>query len=822
MKKTGLRVMRLMAIAVLLAQVLIVSGWLPHSHAATLTVTNTNDSGPGSLRQAIADAAPGSTITFGVTGTITLTSGALVIAKNLTIQGPGADQLTVQRSTAAGTLAFRIFDVSGGKVTASISGLTISNGKDNTFGGGGVSNRDSTLTLSGCTISGNSADFAGGGVTNANGDGTVMIVNCTVSSNSVTSIAGFGGGLQNTGTMMITNSAVSGNSVPHGTGGGIENDNQMTLAGSPIFGNSSSSDGGISNSGTLDVAYCSVYSNTAHSSNGAFGGGIGNSGKLTVRNSAVYGNAANGAPDFQTGVGGAGGGIFNSSRGAGGGVAKVINSTVSGNSATGVLAYGGGIDNESGTTLTLINTTVAANSVSGDQSTGGGVRNGATAKAGNTIIAGNTAPASPDCDGGFMSLGYNLIGNSAGCSGFTQAGDQLDKNARLGPLTDNGGPTQTHALMCNSPAIDAGSNALANDANGNPLFFDQRGKGFDRLLDGTVDIGAFESQLFACPHNVGAISAIGQCGATVNFQPTSDPSCGTPTCSPASGSFFPVGTTTVSCNSSAGRSCSFIVFVADYEPPKITCPGNLLKNTDPGKCSAVTNYSVTATDNCAGVTLACSPPSGATFLKGTTTVNCTATDTAPSQNISTCSFTVTVADAEPPKITCQANVTALTPQNVCPSPACAVVNFSTPTVSDNCPGATITCTPPSSTCFAVGTTSVTCVATDVSGNTASCSFTVTVYDVCLQDDANPAALVMFNSLTGSYRFCCGGTSFTGVGQVARAGCTITLQHNAADRRMLAKVDKTTFRGTASLQVPAGVLRCTISDRDSRNNSPACP
>jgi len=55
----------------------------------------------------------------------------------------------------------------------------------------------------------------------------------------------------------------------------------------------------------------------------------------------------------------------------------------------------------------------------------------------------------------------------------------------------------------------------------------------------------------------------------------------------------------------------------------------------------------------------------------------------------------------------------------------------------------------------------------------------------------------------------------------RAGCTITLQHNPADRRVLAKVDKTTFRGTASLQVPVGVLRCTISDRDSRNNSPVC-
>ncbi|HJQ23244.1 MAG TPA: HYR domain-containing protein [Blastocatellia bacterium] len=818
MKKTGSRVMRLMAIAVLLALVLIVSGRLPHSSAATRTVTNTNDSGPGSLRQAIADAASGDTITFSVTGTITLTSGALAVAKNLTIQGPGANQLTVQRSTATGTPAFRIFDVSGGKVTASISGLTIANGKDSTLdGGGGVLNRDSTLTLTGCTITGNTAGLAGGGVVNATSGGKVTIVSCTISENRVTDVGFFGGGLQNSGMMIITNTAVSGNTASKGYGGGIENSRTMTLTGSAIFGNSSSSEGGISNSGTLDVTYCSIYSNTVSS----FGGGIGNSGKLTVQHSTISGNAANGAADLQTGVGGTGGGIFNAGRGAGGGVAKVINSTVSGNSATGVFAQGGGIENENGT-LTLINTTVAANSVSGNESSGGGVRNDSTANAGNTIIAGNTAPASPDCDRGFMSLGYNLIGNSAGCSGFTQAGDQLDKNAQLGPLTDNGGPTQTHALMCNSPAIDAGSNALANDADGNPLFFDQRGKGFDRLLDGTVDIGAFESQLFACPRNVGAISAIGQCGATVNYQPTSDPSCGTPTCSPASGSFFPVGTTTVSCNSSTGRSCSFIVFVADFEPPKLTCPGNLLKNTDPGKCSAVTNYSVTATDNCAGVTVACAPPSGSTFLKGTTTVTCTATDTAPSQNISTCSFTVTVADAEPPKLTCPANVTALTPQNVCPSPACAVVNFAPPAATDNCAVQSVVCNPSPGSCMPLGTTAVTCTATDTSGNTASCSFTVTVYDVCLQDDANPAALVMFNSLTGAYRFCCGGTSFTGVGQVTRAGCTITLQHNPVDRRVLARVDKATFRGTASLQTPPGAIRCTIADRDSRNNSPTCP
>ncbi|MGH9966445.1 MAG: hypothetical protein ACREBG_01230 [Pyrinomonadaceae bacterium] len=85
----------------------------PVSRAATLTVTSTADSGPGTLRQAILDAVSGDTITFSLpaNSTITLTSGQLLINKNLTINGPGANLLTVQRSTASGTPAFRIFAI---------------------------------------------------------------------------------------------------------------------------------------------------------------------------------------------------------------------------------------------------------------------------------------------------------------------------------------------------------------------------------------------------------------------------------------------------------------------------------------------------------------------------------------------------------------------------------------------------------------------------------------------------------------------------------------------------------------------------------------
>jgi hypothetical protein len=114
---------------------------------------------------------------------------------------------------------------------------------------------------------------------------------------------------------------------------------------------------------------------------------------------------------------------------------------------------------------------------------------------GNTIVAGNTATGSgPDIDGyAVASRGYNLIGDPSGGSGFV-ATDLLGVNPLLAPLANYGGPTPTMALLPGSPAIDAGSNALAVDPSGNPLTTDQRG--FARIINGTVDIGAFESRGF--------------------------------------------------------------------------------------------------------------------------------------------------------------------------------------------------------------------------------------------------------------------------------------------------------------------------------------
>src|SRR5215208_5804961 len=125
------------------------------AHAATITVTNTNDSGPGSLRQALRDARDDDTINFAVTGPITLTSGGLPINKNITISGPGKDQLSID-----GNQALTVFGIFPDK-TAVISGLTVSNAQF------GILN-EGTAMITNCVLSGNSYNgFSNHGVATA-------------------------------------------------------------------------------------------------------------------------------------------------------------------------------------------------------------------------------------------------------------------------------------------------------------------------------------------------------------------------------------------------------------------------------------------------------------------------------------------------------------------------------------------------------------------------------------------------------------------------------------------------------------------------------
>jgi hypothetical protein len=257
-----------------------------------------------------------------------------------------------------------------------------------------------------------------------------------------------------------------------------------------------------------------------------------------------------------------------------------------------------------------------------------------------------------------------------------------------------------------------------------------------------------------CPTNITTANDPNQCGAVVTYPaPTTSGSCGTVICSPASGLFFPVGTTTVNCMSGGGAavrldaalqaasSCSFTVTVNDTQPPQTpTCPANITTPNDPNQCGKVVSYtSPSAGDNCPGTTVTCSPPSGSFFSLGTTTVTCTASDPSANSPDATCGFTVTVQDTQPPVVTCPDNVTVPNDPNQCG----AVVIYPVPTASDNCNAAPslrspqgapsqvmVNCVPASGSFFPVGTTTVTCTASDASPDSAdsTCTFSVTVED----------------------------------------------------------------------------------------------
>ena len=228
--------------------------------------------------------------------------------------------------------------------------------------------------------------------------------------------------------------------------------------------------GAIQNAGNLTVTACAFRNNQSNSNNGLSGGAISNTGTLVILNSVLR---------YNNGYNGAGGALAN------GGTAALANCTISENYSP----QGGGISNTG--TLTVTNCTVFNNY--GDQ--GGGIRStGGTFHLANTIVAGNFADSAsaPDVEGAITSGGYNLIGNTTGATGLGTT-DLQNVNPRLGDLEDTAGGIETYSLLRGSPAINAGSNALALDpVTNDPLTTDGRGTGWDRIAIGVVDIGALE------------------------------------------------------------------------------------------------------------------------------------------------------------------------------------------------------------------------------------------------------------------------------------------------------------------------------------------
>jgi filamentous hemagglutinin family protein len=395
---------------------------------ATFTATNINDAGAGSLRQAI------------------------INANGL----PGADDIRFDPT---------VFNGAQAAITLATT-LAI-----NTFTGG--------LTISGAfgasnvTVSGNNAVR----VFNITGFGNTTFDSLRIVNGNVT---GDGGGINNSGggTVTLTNSTVSGNTSTN-NGGGIFSNGALTLTNSTVSGNTAVNfGGGILGSGSVTLTNSTVSGNTA----GNDGGGIAGVGDVTLTNSTVSGNTSTNN----------GGGI------RGDGDVTLTNSTVSGNTAT---FDGGGIWGFIGGTIT--NSTIANNTADADNNgtgNGGGIfGNGGTFTIRNSIIAGNfdLGLQAPDLGSnvagvGFTNGGNNLIGANDGFAATFAPSVLIGTiaapvNPQLAPLANNGGTTLTHALLPNSPALNAGNNANA------PVGNDQRG--LPRIFGVAVDIGAFESQV---------------------------------------------------------------------------------------------------------------------------------------------------------------------------------------------------------------------------------------------------------------------------------------------------------------------------------------
>jgi hypothetical protein len=289
--------------------------------------------------------------------------------------------------------------------------------------------------------------------------------------------------------------------------------------------------------------------------------------------------------------------------------------------------------------------------------------------------------------GGNIALGYNASSGTESPS--------LRYATRA--ASDPAGTLQAEVTLQAGGGSQTGSNrwgdysALTIDPEDNCTFWftgeyyaSSSGSGWTTRIGNFVMPECAPCQITACPGPATVPNAPNQCGASFTYAaPTTTGNCGAVTCTPASGSFFPVGTTNVSCTTAIGsQSCSFAVTVEDTQAPSIICPPKPVVPNDPGLCSAVVTYPPpTVGDNCPGVgSPTCVPPSGSVFPVGATPVTCTVDDAAG--NSSSCGFDVGVMDTEPPVVTCGVTKPKLWPPNH------ELVNVGlSATASDNCAGA---------------------------------------------------------------------------------------------------------------------------------------
>ncbi|MDT0630243.1 choice-of-anchor Q domain-containing protein [Rubrivirga sp. S365] len=484
----------------------------------------------------------GSEATFtngGVFGSVADTNGGgIYVAENASLTITSSDD---REARLSGNTAFGGDAGMGGGGVWSAGSTTISDGVviegngavGSSGSGGGVLNSGGTLTVTRATITNNRANRAGGGIEDFgddDGDTDVTLTETTLAGNRIVDAnPGNGGGLHSGGgDVVVSSSVVTGNAAVEG--GGLWTSGTLSLSETRVAGNTGYGDaadnggGGVYNEGgTVDASDSVIEGNRAVGESGSGGGLLSTGGAVTVEGGFVRGNQANRAgggielaggtlslstvsvrdnriEDANPGNGGGlhvggsgsatvsrstfagneavqGGGLWISGPGA----LDLDNSTVSGNRAQ---ALGGGVYDDSGADIMLRSVTVANNSAGTD---GGGLAQGSVAdlrtfSLQNTLVGNNSADGQgDDCFGTFQWNGFNLIEDTSGCTlmGDTET-NVAGEDPRLGPLADNGGPTQTHALLEDSPALGAGQSTFDVDQRGEPR-------------DNDDDIGAFES-----------------------------------------------------------------------------------------------------------------------------------------------------------------------------------------------------------------------------------------------------------------------------------------------------------------------------------------